>query len=229
VGLYSIAYTFGGVMSLVTMTLSQAWAPMYYELARNREEGRRALGKICSGLAVILSAIACFGALIAHDFIAHFLDHRYMAAGGIVPWIIGAYLAHSIFTLFSLAVIQAKRTHWLMLVSFVAFAANTILNFALIPRWGMYGAAYATIAAYFIEVVVMYFVAQRLYPLSYNLPRIIAACCVFLVALAATQIGWSEHNRLFAVAAAGLLCLGLLTVLGLKEAISLFTRQPGVL
>ena len=51
-----------------------------------------------------------------------------------------------------------------MLVSFVAFAFNTALNFALIPRWGMYGAAYATIVAYVIEALVMYFVAQRLYP-----------------------------------------------------------------
>jgi O-antigen/teichoic acid export membrane protein len=225
VGLYSIAYTFGGVMSLVTMSLTQAWAPMYYELAGKAEDGQRAMARICSALAVMLSAIACFGALIAEDFIAHFLDHRYLPAARVVPWIIGAYLAHSLFTLFTLAVIQAKRTHWLMLVSFIAFAANTILNFALIPRWGMYGAAYATIAAYLIEAVVMYVVAQRLYPLTYDRSRILTACGVFLVALTATQVAWQGGHRALAQVIAGIVCLGLLAALGLKDAISLFTTR----
>lgn len=225
VGLYSIAYTFGGMMSLATMSLTQAWAPVYYDLARKDEEGRRVMGRICSALAVMLSAIACFGALIAQDFIAHFLDRRYVAAGRVVPWIIGAYLAHSIFSMFTLAAIQAKRTQWLMLVSFIALAANTVLNFWLIPRLGMYGAAYATVVAYLIEVVIMYFVAQHLYPLAYDLPRIFAACGVFVLALTATQLHLSEAHRLVVLALSALVCLGLLAALGLKRAISLLATS----
>jgi len=225
VGLYSIAYTFGGVMALATMSLSQAWAPVYYALAGKKEEGRRAMGRICSELAIILSAIACFGALIARDFIAHFLDHRYLAAGKVVPWIIGAYLAHSMFAMFTLAAMQAKQTRWLMLASFVALVANTVLNFALIPRWGMYGAAYATVAAYVVEALVMYFIAQHLYPLRYDLPRILAACGAFLIVLAATQLSWSENHRMLAMSLAAVLCFGLLAGLGLKHASSL-VRLP---
>ena len=221
VGLYSIAYTLGGVMSLVTLSLTQAWAPAYYDLARKEEAGRRAMGRICSELAVVLSAIACFGTLIAQDFVAHFLDHRYVAAGRIVPWIIGAYFAHSIFTMFSLAVVQARQTQWMMLVSFVAFVVNTAMNFALIPRWGMYGAAYATIVAYVVEVLVMYFVAQRLYPLNYDLRRIFAAVGVFLIALVATQVNWPGSQRLLALASAAVLCLSSLAALGLRHAVSL--------
>ncbi|HEY4934475.1 MAG TPA: oligosaccharide flippase family protein [Terriglobales bacterium] len=228
VGVYSIAYTLGGVMSLVTLSLSQAWAPTYYDLARKEEAGRRAMGRICSELAVVLSAVACFGALIARDFIAHFLDHRYMAAGRIVPWIIGAYFAHSIFSMFSLAVVQARRTQWLMPVSFVAFVVNTAMNFALIPRWGMYGAAYATIVAYVVEALVMYFVAQRLYPLKYDLRRIFASVGVFLIALITTQVNWSDGHRLLALAVVGLLCLSLLAALGLKHAISLMQTRRAV-
>jgi O-antigen/teichoic acid export membrane protein len=229
VGLYSIAYTFGGVMAVVTMSLTQAWAPIYYDLARKGDEGRRAMGRICSELAVALSAIACFGALIAQDFIAHFLDHQYIAAGRVVPWIIGAYLAHSIFSMFTLAAMQAKQTHWLMLVSFVALVVNTVMNFALIPRWGMYGAAYATFAAYIVEVLIMYFVAQRLYPLGYDLGRIFSATGVFLIALAATQLDWSVGHRPLAMLLTGCVCFGLLAALGLKQAISLLrTRRAAI-
>jgi O-antigen/teichoic acid export membrane protein len=202
------------------MSLTQAWAPVYYELA-GKKEGRQAMGRICSELLIILSAIACFGALIAQDFIAHFLDHRYVAAGKVVPWIIGAYLAHSMFTMFSLAAMQTKQTRWLMLASFLALVANTVLNFALIPHWGMSGAAYATVAAYIVEALVMYFIAQHLYPLRYDLPRILAACGAFLIILAATQVSWPENHRMLALSLAAVLCFGLLAGLGWKHASSL--------
>jgi O-antigen/teichoic acid export membrane protein len=40
VGIYSLAYSLGMVMFLVTRSLSQAWLPMFFELARYRKENR---------------------------------------------------------------------------------------------------------------------------------------------------------------------------------------------
>ncbi len=224
VGLYAIAYTLGMVMSLITMSLSQAWAPIYYDLARKGEEGRQVLSKMCAGLIVMLTAVACFGALIAQDFVAHFLDHRYAAAGRVVPWIIGAYLAHSLFSMFALAIMQARRTTLIMGASFVAFLGNTALNFALIPRWGMYGAAYATLIAYVVEALVMYWFAQRVFRLNYDLGRSFAAMGIFAAVLVVTQVRWKIEHAWIAPVAAGVICFGLLAGLGLNR-ITLLLRQ----
>lgn len=61
VGIYSLAYTFGMVMYLVTQSLSQAWLPMFFELAGGERENREILGRICSGLVILLAAIASVG------------------------------------------------------------------------------------------------------------------------------------------------------------------------
>jgi O-antigen/teichoic acid export membrane protein len=228
IGLYAIAYTFGMIMSLVTLSLNQAWMPVYYDLARS-DEGQRRLGRICSELFIGMAAVACFGALIAQDFIARFLNERYVTAGRVVPWIIGAYLAHAMFSIFSLAVLQGKRTQWLMLVSFSALTVNTALNFALIPVWGMYGAAYATAAAYVVEAVVMYFVAQRAYRLNYDLRRMTAGSGIFVAALFVTQVPWAVHYRPVVMIIAGITCLGLLSMLGLKRTVMLLVRRTGEL
>jgi O-antigen/teichoic acid export membrane protein len=204
------------IMSLVTTSLNQAWAPIYYDMARKGEEGRHVLGKMCSGLVIVLTAVACFGALIAQDFVARFLDHRYASAGRVVPWIIGAYLAHSLFSMFALAAMQARRTMLIMGASFVALLVNTILNFALIPRWGIYGAAYATLIAYVVEAVVMYPFAQQAFPLNYDLRRTFAAMGVFAAVLVATQIRWSSSNRPFAMAGILVVSFGLLTVIRIR-------------
>ena len=224
VGLYAIAYTLGMVMSLITMSLNQAWAPVYYDVARKGEEGRQVLSKMCAGLIVMLTAVACFGALIAQDFVAHFLDHRYAAAGRVVPWIIGAYLAHSLFSMFALAIMQARRTTLIMGASFVALLGNTALNFALIPRWGMYGAAYATLIAYVVEALVMYLFAQRAFRLDYDLRRSFAAMGIFAAVLVVTQVRWKIEHGWIAPVAAGVICFGLLAALGLNR-ITLLLRQ----
>jgi O-antigen/teichoic acid export membrane protein len=226
VGLYAIAYTFGMIMSLVTISLNQAWAPVYYDTARKGEEGRQVLSKMCAGLIVVLSAIACLGSLVAQDFVARFLDPRYVSAGRVVPWIIGAYLAHSLFSMFSLAVLHARRTALIMGASFAALLVNTALNFALIPRWGMYGAAYATLVAYVIEALIMYSLAQRTFRLEYDLPRTLAALGVFAMALSVTQARWSPSQRPFAVVIVGFACVGTLTALGSSRFAILRLKPP---
>jgi O-antigen/teichoic acid export membrane protein len=228
VGLYAIAYTLGMIMSLITISLNQAWAPVYYDVARKGEEGRNVLGKMCSGLIIALTAVACFGALIAQSFVARFLDHRYISAGQVVPWIIGAYLAHSLFALFSLAAMQARRTRLIMVGSFVALVVNTALNFALIPHWGMYGAAYATLIAYVIEAMVMYVLAQRAYRLDYDLFRTVLALAVFAAVLASIRVSWSPTIWPLATASTWIVCFGLLVALGFGRITLYFQKLIGL-
>ncbi len=187
VGLYSLAYTFGMIMALVTTSLAQAWSPIYYDVARTGDSGRAVIGRMSSDLALALVAIACFGTSIAQDFVRVFLDPRYQAIGRLIPWIIGGYLLHAWFTLFQIAVFQGKRVRYLMLVSAVACAANVGANFALIPRWGMYGAAWATFAAYGLEALLMYVYAQRVYRVPYHRSSMISSLAVFSAVLALTQ------------------------------------------
>jgi O-antigen/teichoic acid export membrane protein len=202
---------------MVTISLNQAWAPIYYDTARKGEAAHRTLGKICSAIVIVLVGIACVGALFARDFIAHFLDKRYATAERLVPWIIGAYLMHSLFSMFSLAALQARRTKVILGASFLALVLNTLLNFALIPKWGMYGATYATFLAYVVEAVVMYLLAQRIFRLEYDLSRTFTALAIFAVVLAVTQFQLSAPMRPFVMVATATVSLGLLAALGLNR------------
>jgi O-antigen/teichoic acid export membrane protein len=161
--------------------------------------------------ALILGFVACAsaGALLARPFVAWFLDARYSAAGGIVPWIIGGYLMHAFFTLFQLAIMQAKKTSYLPWLTAIAFVLNIALNFALVPPYGIAGAAWATLAAYAVEAAAVFALAQRVFRLDYRALEMIVALAVFCAALAATQMQGKVTNSApawmtaFAVAAVG--------------------------
>lgn len=216
VGIYSVAYTFGMVMYLVTASISQAWSPLFYDVARQGKEGQRVLGRLFSGLSLLLVTIAIFGSLIALDVVSHFLDRRYASAGRLIPWIIAGYLFHALYGILQPSLLQARRVGFLWVVSGVALVANIGLNFLWIPRWGMYGAAYATMAAYVIEAALMYFYAQRVYPLAFSRMRLALALAIFSGVLWVTQIHW-QNWRLLILALTLVSSLSMVVLMGRNE------------
>ena len=220
VGVYTVAYTFGMVMYLVTASISQAWSPLFYDVARDGRDGQRVLGRLFSALSLLLVAIAIFGSLIAQEVVTHFLDHRYWSAGQLVPWIIAGYLFHAFYGILQPSLLQARRVGFLWVVSGIALVANIGLNFLWIPRWGMYGAAYATTAAYVIEAALMYIYARRVYPLAFSRLRLAAALAIFGGVLWVTQVQWQSW-RLAIFGLTLLISLSLIAVMGRNEFVSL--------
>ncbi|MCL2658897.1 MAG: oligosaccharide flippase family protein [Acidobacteriaceae bacterium] len=195
VGIYSLAYTCGMVMYLVTQSLSQAWLPMFFDLAGRGE--RRTLGDICSGLMVFLAVLACLGILLSPLFVTIVLDWRYHAAARIVPLVVIGYLFHALFSLFDLSILHAKRTSMVFYISLIAFTVNIALNLSAVPRWGMYGAAWATTCAYAVEALGAFFLTQRFFALPYRASEVLIALAVTGGALGLTQLGWIHGWLLF--------------------------------
>lgn len=218
VGIYSLAYTLGMVMFLVTQSISQAWLPMFFDLAGSEPaENRALLGRICSGLAAFLTAIACVGILLSPLFINLCLDQRYRSAAPIVPLVVMGYLFHGMFSLFSFSVLHVKRTPYVFAISLLAFAVNLALNFAMIPRWGMHGAAWATTIAYAVEALGVFFLAQNFFTLPYRVSEILAALAVSCGALWLTQSSYMEQWRGLALAPVAVLALALLALIAKRD------------
>jgi O-antigen/teichoic acid export membrane protein len=192
IGLYSLAYTLGMVMYLVTNSVTSAWNPTFFDLAR-REESRPLLGRVTMGLVTVFAAVATFGSLTAPGVIEGLLDPRYYAAGRLVPIVIAAYLLHALFSLFQLSALQAKKSWLLWVSSAIALALNIGLNFWWVPRWGMFGAAYATLAAYAVEATIMFAGAQSAFRLPLPISKLLFSVSIAGASVAITQRNWAGH------------------------------------
>jgi O-antigen/teichoic acid export membrane protein len=223
VGIYSLAYTFGMVMYLVTQSLCQAWFPIFFTMAGGDEEGRRQLARICSGLAVFLAVLACFGILLAPAFVNLFLDSRYAATAQIVPLVVIGYLFHAFFSLFDLAILQAKRTSSVFVISLVPFATNIALNLAWIPHRGMRGAAWATTLAYAVEALGTFLLAQRVFHLPYRHGEILLSIAVAVVAVWLTQSSWALEWHGLLLAGCVVPAIGLLTLVAGRDLLGAFS------
>jgi O-antigen/teichoic acid export membrane protein len=217
VGLYSLAYTFGMVMFLVTASVAKAWSPVFYRLASQGAASRPMIGRMLSAIVLSLAAVAVFGATIADPVIRTFLDERYWRAARLVPWVIGGYLFHAVFAMFQLSVLHARKAQFIWVISMIALATNIGLNFAWVPRRGMYGAAYATTIAYAIEAFLMYIYAQRVFELPFKMWKTLLAIAIFGVVLTMTQVRFSTTVRIEGTVAICILCLGIMYWLGRAE------------
>jgi O-antigen/teichoic acid export membrane protein len=188
VGLYTLAYNVGMIMTMITASLSRAWAPLFFSLLLDGEKGRRVAGRIFDEIVVLLLLMGSAGILLAPLCVHWLFDRHYWPAATLAPIILGAYLCHSLFVLFQLSVIQAQRTPLVSVVSGIAFLSNVALNFAWVPRHGMVGAAYATLAAYFVEFFLIAILAHRVLPLPHRWMWPSMALLVFAAALACTQL-----------------------------------------
>lgn len=105
--------------------------------------------------AVLLSASAGFY-LVLPSFVPLMLGEEFrLQAMTLMPWIIGgAFLASLKAYYFDYAFHLAEKTLYQTFIVVVAAISNVALNFLLIPRYGVLGAAIATVIAYIVALAI---------------------------------------------------------------------------
>ncbi|HSU13287.1 lipopolysaccharide biosynthesis protein [Longimicrobium sp.] len=172
VGLYSLAYKFSFLLSAFAFTpFSQVWEPRRFIVAQ-RPDAQAVFGRVFFYLNACLGIGALGLVLFTRDVLAVMADPAYLPAAAVVPLLLGATVFQQWTAFCNLGLYLKEKTGLYARAGLVGVAAVTVLNFALIPRWGMWGAAWATLAAYAIRFAAVYVVAQRAYPIEYGWGRV---------------------------------------------------------
>jgi O-antigen/teichoic acid export membrane protein len=171
-GLYSVAVDFTSqTLTLLMMVISLAIFPL--AVRAWEQHGREAAQeKMRSNAALLLAVgVPCvIGLTVLAPGISHcFLGQRYRtAAAGIIPLVaLGSFLAGLKAYHFDAAFQFVHRT--IIQVWIVLFAAgvNLGLNVVMIPRWGINGAAVASVLAYAVSIMVTAWIGRRYFELPF--------------------------------------------------------------
>lgn len=131
----------------------------------------------------------------------------------IFPWVAIASALSGIKAFhFDIAFHLGKTSHWLLLTGGISAAINVALNLLLIPTYGILGAAWATLLAYFAAVATSAWLGLRSFPMPSVIPIFTKAGLIALLVGAAARLGTDLSEVLWAKLGAGLL-LGLLMAL----------------
>jgi len=184
VAIYSFAYKIATTLDvIVTRPFAMDWAPRRFKIATAADAPR----KYAQAL-VLYSFIAVAFALgiiaVTPALYILLIPPVYQAGARIVPIIMAAYVVYGLSYPLNVGIMLKDRTRYLPIISWIAAFACLGLNLWLIPRYGMTGAAWATLLAYLVWTTGITWMSLRLYPVPYS-PRQI----VWVVIAAAAGYG----------------------------------------
>jgi O-antigen/teichoic acid export membrane protein len=214
VGLYSVAVSVVNIASILILALGQAWNP-HAVLAYEEDRAgaavlfSRMLVYVLAGFGLVAVAMTTF----AEELISVLAGSSFAgASAGVMPLAIGM-VAYATTQVTAGGISLTGRTTYLAIFSWIAAITNLGLNFALIPAYGMIGAAVATAAAYVLLTLSYGVTSQRLWRLQFRWRSILFAVAITGVALVATDYlpqfgpGATPIDVVGTVAAKALFCL----------------------
>jgi O-antigen/teichoic acid export membrane protein len=178
VGIYQANYRLGVLMMLVVSMFDYAWRPFFLTHA-HEENAKELFSRVFTYFTVFLFSVFLVVSLFIEDLVrvkiggAYFFNPAYWEGVGIVPWVLLAYIFTGAYTNFVVGVTIEKKTAYLPVVTAAGAVVNIGVNYALIPVYGIWGAAYATLAAYVVMAGAMYGVSQQFYRVTYEWGKIL--------------------------------------------------------
>ena len=195
VGIYQMGYTFGTGVKFALSAFEPAWQPFVYAQIR-QPEAPRTLARVASWAFAAFVGVGLAFAVLAPELLRLMTPRNpdFWAAASVVPVITLAYVLHGAFLLGSVGIGIQKKARYYPMITAAAAATNVAANFALIPRFGMLGAAWATVLAYAVMAGMGLRISQRLYPIPFEWRRLgglaAAAGVTYALSLLAPQALW---------------------------------------
>lgn len=171
VGLYSVGYKIAMVVNLAVQAVQLAWPAQMFAIAK-RPDAERQFARL---LTYYLAGIGFAGlalSVLAKEALTIMATPRFYGAYAVVPLVALSYIFYGVRFMTSTGMSIRNKMGYMAPTVFGAAVLNLVLNYLLIPGYGMMGAAWATVIAYFALLVVHVIVNQHYMRIAYEYRRI---------------------------------------------------------
>jgi O-antigen/teichoic acid export membrane protein len=190
VGLYSMAYQFGFLLSQLGATpFLNAWNPHRHQLVAMPKEARDIRydhGFFYFNLLLVTVALGI--AVFIRPVISVMTTPAFHTAASLVPIILLAYIAEAWSEVFRFAFDVTEQTRYSTYATWITVCVVLVLYAVLIPPYAAYGAAIATVLGFSLRATLVYRWAQRLWPIHYRWSRHLA---LLALGIAAAVAAWA--------------------------------------
>jgi O-antigen/teichoic acid export membrane protein len=195
-GIYSLGFKIASVTTMLTTAIALSYFPYFFKLANSEDQtfARKELYKNNNLIIIVLIFLSFLIALFSKDLVCLFMSAKYRETFKVIPLLVMANLFVQFIALVNLSFSQAKKTSQLMYIVMVTAVINIIANALLIPHFGLYGAAYASIVSQGIYFLIGHYYSKRYYYIKFNWLAIfgisLTFASVFLLSFYFIKVTW---------------------------------------
>jgi O-antigen/teichoic acid export membrane protein len=172
VGIYSFAYKIAaGLDILIIRPFAIDWGARRFKIETYADPSKH-----YARILLIYTGISLFTALILLSIVPELYEllapESYKAGMAVVPVILAAYVVYGLAYPLNIGMMVRDKTVYAPIIGGIATIACIVLNLVLIPRFGMVGAAWATLISYVIWTGGITLVSQYFYRVEYRFKEI---------------------------------------------------------
>ncbi|MFT7155830.1 MAG: O-antigen/teichoic acid export membrane protein [Parvicella sp.] len=168
VGIYTVGYQFGMIMSLVVIAFNRTWSPWVYEkLAQDTAHNKKKIVRATYFVAVVLILVSLAINELSKVLLPLMTDSEYHSAVRYVFWVSLGYAFYGFYTLVFPYGVHVGKTSYLGITTFFAALVNLIGNYYLIKWNGPIGAAQSTLISYLIMFLMVWWNSNKLFPMPW--------------------------------------------------------------
>jgi O-antigen/teichoic acid export membrane protein len=191
-GIYALAYKFGFLLNIILLApFRRTWGPKQFEVAKEKD-GAQTFSLVFTYYCFLQVFLTLDIAVLIKDAIFVFADAKFHTAYMYVALLLVAYNFYGAYSFLQFGILQQKKTKYLAFCTLSAGALNIAANILLVPEYGAWGAAWATVISFVYLLFVAMFFAQRLYyiPIEYRRlgKMVVAAGVLYLAAVCVNPI-----------------------------------------
>ncbi len=185
VGIYALGYKFGLMVGFLIGTPFQlVWSAQAFEIAK-AANAQKTYARLLTYYAGALLAMSCLLAAMSREIVTVVATPDYAAAASVIGLVAWGAVFLNLTDMVQVGIMITKRTFWLPILWGITMVANVAMNFLLIPRWGMMGAAWSTLLSFALQAAMTMVVSESLYPIRYEWGRV---ALLGAIALAGTML-----------------------------------------
>ncbi|MEA2096970.1 MAG: oligosaccharide flippase family protein [Candidatus Cloacimonadota bacterium] len=180
VGIYSTGYRIGMTMQLLATIVSLVFFPYAMRIAK-RPEAKKIYRKIYNYFVWMGSAIGILIILYSNEIFRIFIDIKYHDAIRIVfIGVISVFLL-GVFNILNIGFYIKKSAKIISITVSLGAVLNLILNYFLIPLYGVMGAGIASIAAYLFIVIYNFINVEKKASIGFNGRYLVFSVLILLI------------------------------------------------
>lgn len=212
VGFYLIAGSVAALIKYFPVAFDAVWTPFAYDSMQRNDAAALFARMGTYAFAVLVASLVVLSGL-GPPLMDLMLPADYRAVGPLVPILALGLAIQTVRALPGTSLNIAKKTTIYPTVTAVGAVISTASYFALIPRFGVYGAASAMVISQLLTTILMIHLAQKAYRIPYEsrrLLKIVAVGALTYAAMIAAVSGSSWRTVAVRVFLLGLFPVGLL-------------------
>ncbi|KIG17041.1 polysaccharide biosynthesis protein [Enhygromyxa salina] len=223
VGIYTAAYDFMSAVNMIAVSMNNAWVPQFTR-AHGRPEQRAFVARSITYFMLAVGSMSAAMVVLSPTIVrTGLINAKFAFAAELAPILALGGLFQGLYYVYVAVLFYYKQNRLIPVITVVSGVTNVALNLLWLPKYGLVGAAWATVVGYTILVVGVRWAARRCEMPDFEVGRLARIAGVLLAVVAAGMLVdgrlgvWLELLAKLGVLGVGALALWGMGVLARRE------------